>query len=92
MSGTNVTSPKTAAGVRTVPVPSALWDELVTYLGDRVNEPEANVFPLVWRRFYQAYQAGVKAVFPLDEARWCSTHHPKLMANGARPLHRQGHL
>jgi len=75
MSGAEVSTTKTAAGVRTVPVPSALWDELTTYLGARINEPGSRVFldpnptnpRFVWRRFYQAYQPAVKAIFPLDK-------------------------
>jgi integrase len=66
LSGGKPSSPKTAAGYRKVPVPAALWDELVSYLGDRINEPTSRVFAdpngnatFVWRRFYTAYQAAV---------------------------------
>ncbi|CAN5844873.1 hypothetical protein BH23ACT12_BH23ACT12_13980 [soil metagenome] len=73
LAGNTITSPKTFAGFRTVPVPGALWDELVTYLGPRINASGGRVFvdpeggPFVWRRFYRAYQAAVHDLFPLSK-------------------------
>lgn len=77
MSAGQPSSPKTAAGLRTVPIPAALWEELTAYLGDRINEPGSRVFidpqptnhhgaqPLVWRRFYRdAYAPAVTSILP----------------------------
>lgn len=69
MSNGQLSSPKTSAGVRRVPIPAALWEELQIYLGDRMNEPASSVFnattsPLVWSRFARAFRQAVNEILP----------------------------